>query len=96
MEKSSFLAYISGEVQGVGFRYYTYRNATSMNITGYVKNLPDGRVEVVGEGEKSILQKFADTLREGPSASVVRDFDITWKEFEQKYDRFFIETGGRY
>jgi acylphosphatase len=53
----------SGNVQGVGFRYTTERIARRHSVCGYVRNLPDGRVEVVAEGESTVLQDFIDDLQ---------------------------------
>ncbi|GAB6166002.1 hypothetical protein JCM19992_20020 [Thermostilla marina] len=55
--------YFSGRVQGVGFRYTTERIARSYQITGYVRNLPDGRVELIAEGEPAELDRFLDDLQ---------------------------------
>ena len=57
--------FISGIVQGVGFRWYTQRIARSNNICGWVKNLPDGRVEVVAEGKEEDVENFLNALKEG-------------------------------
>jgi acylphosphatase len=51
-----------GRVQGVGFRYTTRRIATRFDVAGYVKNLPDGRVEVVAEGEGGEIERFLDEV----------------------------------
>ena len=57
-------AYYSGSVHGVGFRYTAERTALSLNITGWVKNLEDGRVEVVCEGEEAALNKFLVLIKD--------------------------------
>ena len=65
--------YISGRVQGVNFRYYTMREAQSLGLVGWVRNLPDGRVEVLVEGEKKDVRTLVDWCRQGPpSAHVIR------------------------
>ncbi len=56
--------YYSGSVHGVGFRYTAERTALSLNITGWVKNLEDGRVEVVCEGDAAALNKFSDRIKD--------------------------------
>jgi len=86
----AFQAYISGIVQGVGYRYFAYRQANALGLTGYVRNLPDGRVEVFAEGEKDKLEKFLGYLRMGPSFSHVEDIQIEWFEQFPKYSRFDI------
>ncbi len=62
---------IEGIVQGVGFRYYTYRVAKRYGIKGYVKNMPDGSVKVMAEGEESAMEKFLQEVARGPSSAVV-------------------------
>ena len=92
MEKLSFLAKISGVVQGVGYRYFVYREAEPLNLTGYVKNLTDGNVEVFAEGLKEDLNKLLIALRLGPSFSQVDDVKVEWKEYQGKYKKFSIEN----
>ena len=57
------LIFFSGRVQGVGFRYTTQRLARSHPVTGYVRNLPDGRVELVAEGQPTNLNRFVSDVR---------------------------------
>jgi acylphosphatase len=59
--------YVSGRVQGVGFRYYALRTAERLGVTGFARNLPDGRVEVVAEAAEAALADFEEALRQGPS-----------------------------
>ncbi len=83
--------YISGVVQGVGFRYFTRRVAKELGIRGYVKNLPDGRVYVYAVGEAATLDKFISSLRRGPPLAVVRGVEVRETEiipvegFEVRY-----------
>jgi acylphosphatase len=63
--------YVSGQVQGVGFRYFVKRHADEMALNGYAKNLPDGRVEFLLQGEKLAVLSVVDTIRSGPSWSQV-------------------------
>jgi acylphosphatase len=58
---------VSGFVQGVGFRWFTQRHAESLGVGGWVRNLPDGRVEVFAQAEKDVLDAFCGKLRDGPS-----------------------------
>ena len=62
---------IRGRVQGVGYRYFALREAESLSVAGYVRNLSDGSVEVVAEAAEEVLSRFEDRLREGPSFSSV-------------------------
>lgn len=89
-EKVAFKAIVSGLVQGVGFRYYTLRQAQKFHVTGYVKNLPDRTVEAYAEGEKEVLQQLIAAIRRGPLGSSVDNVDIIWLPFEDKYSRFDI------
>jgi acylphosphatase len=62
---------VHGRVQGVGYRYFVLREAESLGVTGFARNLPDGRVEVVGEAAEEVLKAFEDRLRTGPSFAQV-------------------------
>jgi acylphosphatase len=67
---------ISGRVQGVGFRYHAQRAAQELGVTGWARNLEDGRVEVQGNGTAEGLNEFEARLRMGPMGSDVRGFEI--------------------
>jgi acylphosphatase len=67
---------ISGRVQGVSFRYYTRQTAERLGLSGWVRNLMDGRVEAWFEGEESAVEQMIDWCREGPSAAVVESVEI--------------------
>jgi acylphosphatase len=69
MKATRFL--VSGIVQGVGYRFFTARSARSLGIRGFVRNLPDGRVEVVAAGPEDALRQFEDALRHGPAGALV-------------------------
>jgi acylphosphatase len=62
---------IGGRVQGVGFRYFTEAAAAREGIHGWVRNTPDGRVEVVAEGEAEAMERFEHRIRHGPPAARV-------------------------
>ncbi|HKW03304.1 MAG TPA: acylphosphatase [Vicinamibacterales bacterium] len=68
---------VSGRVQGVGFRFYVLEAADSEGISGSVKNLPDGRVEVIAEGEREAVDRFEGRIRRGPPAARVEDVERT-------------------
>lgn len=68
---------IAGRVQGVGFRYAAVRQAQSATLSGYVRNLPDGRVEVVAEGPKAAVSDLIAWCRQGPRHARVDDVDVT-------------------
>ena len=67
---------ISGRVQGVGFRYFAQRNARELGVSGWARNLEDGRVEVQASGPAASLSEFEARLRTGPPHSDVRAFEI--------------------
>jgi len=83
--------YISGVVQGVGFRYFSKRSAKELGIKGYVMNLEDGRVFVIAEGEPEQLDKFVSLLKEGPSYAVVKGIDVTEVDIINNFEDFTIE-----
>jgi acylphosphatase len=81
---------ISGRVQGVAYRYFAEKYAKSFGITGWVRNLYDGRVEVLAEGDRGDLDRFLARLKEGPRLSVVDGFDVTWEEYTGEFPDFQI------
>lgn len=82
--------FISGSVQGVFFRSNTQSKAKSLEITGWVKNLPDGRVEAVFEGEKEKVQDLIEWAKRGPSFARVNDVDVEWQEYKGEFEDFEI------
>lgn len=62
---------VSGEVQGVGFRFFVYETAAKLNLTGWVRNLYDGTVEVEVQGQEKVIDEFIERLRIGNRFSVV-------------------------
>jgi len=83
-------AIISGRVQGVGFRYYVYRSARDLGISGFVRNLINGDVEVLASGEPEILNTFLEELRRGPRMAHVRDMKIATVDEYGSSDTFEI------
>lgn len=81
--------YILGFVQGVGFRQFVKKNAQNLKLNGTVKNLSDGRVEVVAAGAKENVEKLIDTCEKGPFFSDVKSVQVEW-ESEMKFDDFKI------
>ena len=82
--------FVSGLVQGVCYRWFVEKKTKSLGLTGYVKNLFDGRVEVIIEGEKGLIEELINDLKIGPSVSDVRDVKIQWEEYEGKFQGFNI------
>ena len=82
--------YISGRVQGVFFRAYTQETAQSLNLTGWVRNLADGRVEAVFEGKEENVSAMLEWCRNGPPYAVVRDVDAREEPPTGEYRDFRI------
>jgi len=91
MEQVSAFIIISGIVQGVGFRYFTINQAKAYGLKGYVKNKTDGKVEIEVEGTKEIILEFIKQLHIGPSSADVKDIEIEWSEYKNKYDVFILK-----
>jgi acylphosphatase len=83
-------AVVHGRVQGVNFRYYTQLRARELGLTGYVRNLWDGTVEVVAEGQQSKLEDLLAFLRAGPRAALVTRVDTEWLAPTDGFDRFEV------
>lgn len=81
---------VEGIVQGVGYRFFTQDKAQEYSLTGYVKNVFDGSVEVYAEGETDSLKKFIEDLKKGPRMSRVERIDVRWLEAEKQYESFTI------
>ena len=81
---------VSGRVQGVGFRYFTCRLAEEFDVTGYVRNLPNGDVEIVAEGAQAVVEEFMARAGKGPSYSRVKEVKSYLEPPEGKYDSFGI------
>ena len=81
---------VEGLVQGVGFRWYTARHARTLGLTGFVRNLFDGSVEVEAEGDRSLLEELITALKVGPRSAHVRNLRIEWLAPEQERKKFEI------
>ncbi len=82
--------FISGRVQGVFFRLFTKEKADLYGITGWVKNLPDGRVEAVGEGDEEVLKEWIKDLWQGPPLAKVENIEEIWEEAKNEFADFMI------
>lgn len=82
--------FISGRVQGVFFRYETRLRAIRNNVTGWVRNLPDGRVEAVFEGEREKVEAMIDFCHRGPPGAIVRKVEVKWEEPTGEFKGFHI------
>ena len=79
----------SGNVQGVGFRFAARRIASRLKITGFVRNLSDGTVEIVCEGEKSALEEFLKAIQEN-FADYISGSNVGWKPWSGEFASFEI------
>ena len=82
--------FVSGKVQGVGFRDFTRAQARSLNLTGWVKNLPDGRVELVAEGNREQLKKLLEAVSKGPPAARVDKIEVQEEPFASEFSTFEV------
>ncbi len=85
--------YYSGSVQGVGFRFTAERLAGSLRLTGWVKNMNDGRVEIVCEGKERELKDFLEKMN-AAFRPYVRDIDVEWGEATGGFEGFDIRFDG--
>ena len=82
--------HITGYVQGVGYRYYFYRVAKQLHLTGWVRNMPDGTVSAHVEGDRGSIETLVKDLRIGPSGAHVKDVDVHWAAFTGRFPSFDI------
>ncbi len=83
-------AIVQGQVQGVGFRYFVQERAVALGLTGWVRNLFNGAVEVLAAGERSSLEKLVEALRRGPRASYVTGLTEEWLPSSQDFKGFQV------
>ncbi len=87
---NAFHAVVSGEVQGVGYRYSAARRASALALVGWVRNTDGGDVEVWAEGDTRALEEFKAWLRQGPSSARVREVRATDEQPRGWYSSFEI------
>jgi acylphosphatase len=81
---------ISGHVQGVGFRYATYHAARREGVSGWVRNLSDGRVEALFEGDPAAVRRMIDWCQRGPADADVQSVEVEWPEATGELSGFTI------
>ena len=91
-KKLQLHAYIKGRVQGVGFRYHARQSAQDQNLSGWVRNLWDGRVEVVAEGKQEDLNRFLRGLRQGPLSAEVEDVNYEFTDAQGDFKQFRVRA----
>lgn len=82
--------FVRGRVQGVFFRASTQREAKRLGLTGWVRNRPDGSVEILAEGEEDSLKELIAWAQKGPSAARVERVDVRWRGFAGDFSDFRI------
>ena len=82
--------FYSGNVQGVGFRYTAKSVATGFEVAGSVRNLPDGRVELIAEGQKAELEAFRQAIRDAGLEHFIRDETVRWDDASNEFRGFEI------
>jgi acylphosphatase len=90
MAKRAVHVIVRGIVQGVGYRYFTLKRGNNYGFGGWVRNLPDGNVEVYAEGEDFSLTGFLGELEEGPMSSRVDELEVHWGDFSGHFNDFSV------
>lgn len=90
MGRRRLIVYYSGRVQGVGFRYTVKSVALGFEVSGTVRNLPDGRVELEVEGQPAELEAFRQAIRDAGLARFIRDEQVFWSEATGEFHGFEI------
>ena len=85
--------FVSGRVQGVFFRSETEYEAVKRNISGWVRNLPDGRVEAAFEGEKEAVEEIVEFCKRGTRGARVSKVEVHWEEYRGEFKGFRIKYG---
>lgn len=82
--------FVSGQVQGIFFRQSTKEKARENGVTGWVRNLPDGRVEAVFEGEEEAVKSLVNYCKRGPPGALIKDIDVEFEKFLGEFKNFGI------
>lgn len=91
MAKIRAHVFVSGRVQGVFFRSYTREKAQGLGLKGWVRNLKDGRVEALFEGEREKVEVAVDWCRIGPPYAKVTGFEVEWGEYKGEFNGFEVK-----
>ncbi|HHS49868.1 MAG TPA: acylphosphatase [candidate division Zixibacteria bacterium] len=81
---------VEGRVQGVGFRWFVQQTARTFDVLGWVKNNPNGTVEIVAEGKKASVDEFATAVKDGPISAMVTNFTISEEPPKDDFANFRI------
>lgn len=94
MALEAYIYLISGRVQGVGFRWFTEREARKRQVTGFVRNLRDGRVEVLAQADAEVLRDLEERLRRGPAVAKVSDLERRSVPVDEGLSAFRVRHDG--
>lgn len=83
---------VSGRVQGVAFRYYARNIAIQLDVKGWIKNLPNGQVELVVEGSKNSVEEMVEWCKRGPRMAEVEDIEVDWLPYSGKFGQFQLKV----
>jgi acylphosphatase len=90
MHRSQVFIVMGGRVQGVGFRYFALHRANEFHISGWVRNTPDGKVEIEAEGETQNLSEFIGRMKIGPARAIVQTFSVAEIQPPRNFTSFTI------
>jgi acylphosphatase len=90
MQTKSIYIILTGRVQGVGFRYFAQHKAEELQIKGWVRNTPDGKVEIEASGETQMIEIFTDWMKVGPARAVVKTFSVAEITPTRTFTNFII------
>jgi len=82
--------FVSGKVQGVFFRENTRKKAAEFGLSGFIKNLQNGKVEAIFEGDKEQIEKIIQWIKKGPEMAQVEDIEIDWQNYQGEFRNFEI------
>jgi acylphosphatase len=88
--KSRAHIFVFGKVQGVFFRENTRKKAAEFKLSGFVKNLPNGKVEAVFEGEQEKIEKIIQWIKKGPEVAQIENIEIDWQDYKEEFKNFEI------
>jgi acylphosphatase len=81
---------VTGRVQGVYYRSTAREVAIELGLTGWVRNVPDGSVEIVAEGEKEKIEEFIKWCWKGPPLAIVKNLEVKWEEYKNEFKSFEV------
>lgn len=84
--------FISGTVQGVGYRYFVEQHAQTLHLTGWVRNTQDGKVTALFQGELPNIEQMINVCRKGPLMSKVTKVEFAWEESGESFAEFTIQN----